>query len=104
MLSFSLDDAIAIVTLDVPGAPVNVISRGVKDAFSALIDQLEQDTAIRGAVLVSGKSDSFIAGADIEEFQQWKTSADAEAASREGHALLDRIERLRVPVVAAIHG
>ena len=104
MLNLSFDEGVAIVTLDVPGASVNVISRGVKDAFAALAEQLEQDTSIRGAVLVSGKPDSFIAGADIEEFQQWKTAADAEAASREGHALLDRIERLRVPVVAAIHG
>jgi 3-hydroxyacyl-CoA dehydrogenase/enoyl-CoA hydratase/3-hydroxybutyryl-CoA epimerase len=54
-------------------------------------------------VLLSGKRDSFITGADIKEFVGW-TASQAEAASREGQALLERIERARTPVVAAIHG
>ena len=103
-LNLTIDDGIALVVLDTPGAPVNLISQPVKDEFKALIDRFEQDTSIRAAVLTSGKPDSFIAGADIEEFLEWHTAADAEAASREGHALLDRIERMRVPVVVAIHG
>jgi 3-hydroxyacyl-CoA dehydrogenase/enoyl-CoA hydratase/3-hydroxybutyryl-CoA epimerase len=103
-LNVTVDDGIALVVLDAPGAPVNVISQAVKDEFATLIDRLDQDTSIRAAILMSGKPDTFIAGADIEEFMEWHTAADAETASREGHALLDRIERLRVPVVVAIHG
>jgi 3-hydroxyacyl-CoA dehydrogenase / enoyl-CoA hydratase / 3-hydroxybutyryl-CoA epimerase len=103
-LNVTVDDSIAIVTFDTPGEPVNIISRSVKDEFRSLVERLERDTSIRAAVLMSGKPDSFIAGADIEEFLEWKTAADAEAVSREGHLLLDRIEKLRAPVVAAIHG
>jgi 3-hydroxyacyl-CoA dehydrogenase / enoyl-CoA hydratase / 3-hydroxybutyryl-CoA epimerase len=103
-LSMTTDDGIALVTLDTPGQPVNVISRAVRDEFTTLIADVEKDTSIRGVVLVSGKADSFIAGADIEEFLQWTTAAHAETASLEGHVLLDRIEALRVPVVVAIHG
>ena len=55
-------------------------------------------------VLASGKPDIFIAGADIEEFLEWRTEDDAENSSRFGQRLLDRLERSRVPVVAAIHG
>ncbi|MEP7345359.1 MAG: fatty acid oxidation complex subunit alpha FadJ [Gemmatimonadaceae bacterium] len=102
-ISLSIEDGIAILTLDVPGESVNIISRGVKDALRKAFDDLDRITEVRAAVLLSGK-DSFIAGADIEEFLQWKTAADAEAASREGHGLLDRLERLRTPVVAAVHG
>ncbi|HEX7122478.1 MAG TPA: fatty acid oxidation complex subunit alpha FadJ [Gemmatimonadaceae bacterium] len=99
-----MHEGIALVTLDVPGEPVNIISRAVREEFAALFERLENDSSIRAAVLASGKPDNFVAGADIEEFLEWRTAADAEAASRQGHELLDRLERLRVPVVAAIHG
>lgn len=103
-LSTAVEDGIAIITIDSPGESVNIISRAVKNDFIALFQQLESDDSIKAAILISGKPDSFIAGADIEEFLEWKTAAQAESASREGHALLDRLENLRTPVVAAIHG
>jgi len=103
-LSLAVEDGVAVVTFDTPGESVNIISRSVKNEFIALFQRLESDETIRAAVLVSGKPDTFIAGADIEEFLEWKTAAQAESASREGHALLDRLEGLRTPVVAAIHG
>lgn len=103
-LRLDVHDGIAIITFDAPGEAVNIISRGVKNEFISLFSHLETDASIRAAVLVSGKPDSFIAGADIEEFLEWKTAAQAESASREGHALLDKLESLRTPVVAAIHG
>ncbi|HEX6944236.1 MAG TPA: fatty acid oxidation complex subunit alpha FadJ [Gemmatimonadaceae bacterium] len=103
-LSLTVEDGVGIVVFDLPDAPLNIISRAVKNEFIALFQRLESDDAIKAAVLISGKPDSFIAGADIEEFLEWKTAAQAESASREGHALLDRLESLRTPVVAAIHG
>jgi 3-hydroxyacyl-CoA dehydrogenase/enoyl-CoA hydratase/3-hydroxybutyryl-CoA epimerase len=56
------------------------------------------------AVLLSGKPDGWIAGADIDQFLTVHAAADAEALSRQGQAMVERIERCRVPVVAAIHG
>ena len=103
-LTLSVDDGIGVIVFDTPGESVNIISRAVKNEFIALFQRLESDESIRAAVLMSGKADSFVAGADIEEFLDWKTAAQAESASREGHALLDRLESLRIPVVAAIHG
>jgi 3-hydroxyacyl-CoA dehydrogenase/enoyl-CoA hydratase/3-hydroxybutyryl-CoA epimerase len=103
-LNLTVEDGIGIVVFDSPGESVNIISRSVKNEFIALFERLESDPAIRAAVLISGKPDAFIAGADIEEFLEWRTAAQAESVSREGHALLDRLENLRTPVVAAIHG
>ncbi|MGQ0639280.1 MAG: fatty acid oxidation complex subunit alpha FadJ [Gemmatimonadaceae bacterium] len=97
-------DAIAIITFDVLGESINKITRSVRAEFVALFDELEKDTSITAAVWRSGKADNFVAGADIEEFLEWRTPNDAQRASQEGHTLLDRLERLRVPVVAAIHG
>src|SRR5262249_14413452 len=58
----------------------------------------------KGMVLISGKPDTFIAGADIDQFLTFRLAADAERVSRLGQDLLNRLEKLRVPVVAAIHG
>lgn len=103
-LSVEVVDSIATITFDLPGASVNTISRAVQDEFKAIFERLEGDTEIVGAVLISGKPDSFIAGADIEEFLAWTTPQQAEAASRTGQELLARLERMRIPLVAAIHG
>ena len=42
-LTTDVRDGIAIVTLDVPNAPVNTFSRSVRDEFGALLDRLERD-------------------------------------------------------------
>ena len=103
-LSVEVVDGIAVVTFDLPNESVNKLNRAVKDEFVALVSQLERDTTVNGAVLISGKPDVWIAGADIEEFQELKTAADAERLSRDGQMMLDSLERLRVPIIAAIHG
>ena len=103
-LTTEVRDGIAVVTLDVPGAPVNTFTRSVREEFAALIDRVERDDTIRGVVVRSGKPDVWVAGADIEEFLEIETASQAEAMSRDGHALLDRLEKLRTPVVAAISG
>ena len=103
-LSVEVVDGIAVITFDLPNESVNKLSRAVKDEFVALLSRMEQDTSVHAAVLISGKPDVWIAGADIEEFLQLKTATDAERLSRDGQMLLDSVERLRIPVVAAIHG
>src|ERR1700694_2964538 len=99
-----LEDGVAVVTLDVPNAPVNTLTQTVVEDFTGLCEFLSNDMAIRGAVLVSGKPDIFIAGADIEQFLELKSAADAEQLSLAGQLLLSRIQKLRIPLVAAIHG
>ncbi|MGI8498326.1 MAG: fatty acid oxidation complex subunit alpha FadJ [Gemmatimonadaceae bacterium] len=103
-LDIAVRDGIAVLTFDMPGEVVNKLNRRMKDEFSVVFDALEADEAVRAVVLVSGKRDVFIAGADIEEFLEIRGAADAERLSRDGQALLTRLERLRMPVVAAIHG
>jgi 3-hydroxyacyl-CoA dehydrogenase/enoyl-CoA hydratase/3-hydroxybutyryl-CoA epimerase len=103
-LSVEVTDGIAVITFDLPNESVNKLSRAVKDEFVALVTRLERDTTVHGAVFISGKPDVWIAGADIEEFLQLKTATDAERLSRDGQMLLDSVERLRIPIVAAIHG
>jgi 3-hydroxyacyl-CoA dehydrogenase / enoyl-CoA hydratase / 3-hydroxybutyryl-CoA epimerase len=100
----AVENGIAVVTFDLPGEPVNKLSDAVKVEFEALLIRLRDDTTVRGAVLISGKPDTFIAGADIEEFTALTTESAAERLSFEGQEMVNRVETLSTPVVAAIHG
>ncbi len=103
-LTVEMADGIAVLVLDVASQPVNTLSTSLAAEFGAVIDELDRDPTVRGAVLVSGKPDSFIAGADIEQLLGANSAADAEAMSRTGQRFFDRLEALRFPLVAAIHG
>ncbi len=98
------NDGIAWVTLDVPGETHNVLRREHLAEADALLDRLERHAGLKGVVLRSGKPDSFVAGADIEMLDRCTHAADAAALARAGQAFCDRLERLAVPTVAAIHG
>ncbi len=100
----SVEDSVAIVTFDVPGEPVNKLSNAVKVEFEALLIRLRDDEDVKAVVLISGKPDTFIAGADIEEFTALTTQVEAERLSFEGQEMVSRVETLAKPVVAAIHG
>ncbi len=98
------EGGIAVVTFDLRYEAVNKLSREVVAEFRALMDRVDRDASIRAVVLISGKRDLFIAGADIDQFLELRTAAEAEALSREGQELMGRLEKLRAPVVCAIHG
>ena len=103
-VTWEISDGIAIVVLDLKGHPVNVISRAVKDEFIACFAALADDARVKGVAFLSGKQDNFIAGADIEEFVQLGSAAEAERLAAEGQEMLDRVARFPKPVVAGIHG
>ncbi len=95
---------IAIVTFDLPNEPVNKISTAVGWELEELIDRLGHDEVVTAIVLRSGKPDTFIAGADIEEFVRLGSIEEATRLSRDGQLLMQRIADSVKPVVAAIHG
>jgi len=98
-------DGILILTLDIPGEKVNTLGREMMAEFDDLLTRLEARAGeVRGVVLRSGKPDGFIAGADIKDFAEIRSALEAETLSREGQALIGRLEKLPMPVVAAIHG
>jgi 3-hydroxyacyl-CoA dehydrogenase/enoyl-CoA hydratase/3-hydroxybutyryl-CoA epimerase len=104
-LSFRvLSDGVAIVTYDVPGEPVNTLRASFSGEFLAMLTEVEHDQRIKAAVLVSGKPDSFIAGADIEMLKTAKTASEAEALARSGHQVVARLAGSKKPFVAAVHG
>ena len=98
------DDGVLVVSLFVPGEKLNVLSLGLLEEFETLLRDVEKDAALKGVVIVSGKAEGFIAGADIKQFVGVATAQEAETMAGHGHDLLNRIETSRAPFVAAIHG
>jgi 3-hydroxyacyl-CoA dehydrogenase / enoyl-CoA hydratase / 3-hydroxybutyryl-CoA epimerase len=104
--SYTLDaDGIATVIIDMPGA-VNVMNDDFTKGMSETFAALAKEDALIGVILASGKK-TFFAGGDVkgmaaapaEGFNTFITEAIAR-----GRVLLRSIERLPVPVVAAING
>ena len=89
--------------LDKAGSSTNVLSQAVLRELAELIDQISSNPPA-GLVLKSAKQSGFIAGADISEFRALADSGQAEELVRRGQWLLDRLEKLPCPTVAAIHG
>lgn len=105
--SFSLqirDDKVAVITMDIPGESMNVLKASFADEIDAMLKQLANDSTLKGVVFISGKKDSFIAGADISMLDACKTAEQAETIAVMGQQMFDRLEQLRLPLVAAIHG
>jgi 3-hydroxyacyl-CoA dehydrogenase/enoyl-CoA hydratase/3-hydroxybutyryl-CoA epimerase len=94
------------LTINTPG-PVNTLSREAIMELEALVtrfEELAQSDELVGVILLSGKDSGFIAGADVSEFDAMSDFSVLPEALKRTHALFARIEALKIPVVAGIHG
>ncbi len=103
-IRLDFDDEIVWITFDLPGEKINKLSREVMERLDQILSELESRSDVRGGVIASGKDGVFIAGADIAEFQSISDAATAAEGVRAGQAIMNRIEALPFPVVAAIGG
>jgi 3-hydroxyacyl-CoA dehydrogenase / enoyl-CoA hydratase / 3-hydroxybutyryl-CoA epimerase len=104
--SWSLDtdaDRTAWLVCDVPGSSTNVLSSVVLKDLAACLTKIAVEHP-RGVVVRSAKAGGFIAGADIKEFLVIRTPEEAYALIRAGQMVLETLEALPCPSVAAIHG
>ena len=99
-LHLEVDDGVATIWIDQVDHRVNTISEETLDALEAAIDVAEGRADVRAVVFISGKDDSFIAGADLDMLRGFETPADVEAVIRRAHALIDRVQQSPKPTVA----
>ncbi|MGF6470027.1 enoyl-CoA hydratase-related protein [Paraburkholderia youngii] len=95
-------NGIAYVTVNRPKVLNTLSTQTWKDLRTAFEDARE-DTVVRGVILTGAGDKAFIAGADISELAH-ASAIEAEQSSRFGQAVLDLIENLGKPVIAAING
>jgi enoyl-CoA hydratase/carnithine racemase len=94
--------AIAYVTLNRPKV-LNALNKRAVEDLRAAFEDARDDESIRGVILTGAGDKSFIAGADINEVAT-DTPVQAEQKTRHGHDLMDLIENLGKPAVAAVNG
>lgn len=97
------DGAVATVTLNRP-AVLNALNLRMLDELSETFAQLDADASLRAVILTGAGAKAFAAGADIGELSALPGAHAGEAQARKGQALTRAIERLRVPVIAAVNG
>src|SRR5687767_15856161 len=93
--------AAIVLTVDRP-ATKNAIDPDVHAALEAAVDRSSADPSIR-AIVLTGAGDSFLSGGDLK-FIREHPPEETLRLSQEMTALLDRVETLPVPVIAAING
>lgn len=97
-------DHVGIITIDVPGEKMNTLKAEFAGEITAIIAEARRDPQLAGLVLISGKTDNFIAGADISMIDRCQSAQEAEALAKQGQEVMAALDALPFPVVAAIHG
>ncbi|MEO5307921.1 3-hydroxyacyl-CoA dehydrogenase NAD-binding domain-containing protein [Corynebacterium sp. c8Ua_99] len=112
MFRWDQDDAgIVTLTMDDPNAPVNTMNKTFQDDIRATVERLENEigdgseTSIKGIIITSAKK-TFFAGGDIKQMSKATEddAADMFGMVEDMKASLRRLEKLPVPIVAAING
>jgi enoyl-CoA hydratase len=82
----------------------NALTFAMYDRFLEVMAAIEEDRSLRAVVLTGAGERAFVAGTDIAEFRSIVAPEDALAYEAKMDAILDRLERLRVPTIAALRG
>lgn len=96
------DDNVLWLALDLPDSSANTISEAVLRTLDEQIELAEQDLP-KAVVIRSAKLSGFAAGADIGSFDAMSDSGATDLL-KQGHNVLDRLEKLNCPTICVIHG
>jgi enoyl-CoA hydratase len=101
-VKLELDGAVAVITIDRPKA-LNALNKQVLSELSEAIAQVASSKTIRALIVTGGGEKAFVAGADIAEMASL-SQAESTAFAELGHRVLDSLEHLSIPVIAAVNG
>jgi len=101
-LKIDRDGSVAVITVDRPKV-LNALNTQTLDELRRAILALKRDDSVRAVVMTGAGEKSFIAGADINELAVQTPAGGREHAIR-GQHVLDLIEHMGKPVIAAING
>jgi enoyl-CoA hydratase len=101
-LLYETRNNIAYVTLNRPKV-LNALNAGAWNDLRRAFEAARNAAAVRGVILTGAGNKAFIAGEDINDLARI-TAVEAEKSSRVGQGVLDLIENLGKPVIAAVNG
>ncbi|HEY9775098.1 MAG TPA: enoyl-CoA hydratase-related protein [Planktothrix sp.] len=94
---------VAFIMLDTPGK-VNFLTGAAIAEFDAAVDKVAHDKDIKALVIISGKADNFVSGADLHEIIKFTDASQGLHLASTGQQVLNKIARLPIPTVAAMNG
>ncbi len=100
---YSVREKIATLAIDRPQVK-NAIDRRTMEEMGVAVGLAEQDRDLRALIFTGAGHDAFISGGDLRYFQSLLTDRQVRGMLLMMRRLLDRIENLPVPVIAAING
>jgi 3-hydroxyacyl-CoA dehydrogenase/enoyl-CoA hydratase/3-hydroxybutyryl-CoA epimerase len=98
-----MTSGVAFLFFDSPGTQ-NFLTHEVLCELQQAITQIRDDDEISALVLISGKGDTFVAGADLHEILKFETTDDGAKLSKFGNQVFESLANLSKPTVAAING
>ncbi len=100
--TFSTDGPLAFLTFNRPKAR-NAMTWAMYDALIEACDRVDADSSIR-AWVVRSTGEAFVAGTDIHQFTEFSSGTDGLAYEKRLDAIVDRLERVKVPTIAQVQG
>ena len=96
-------NGVLVAALDRAGSNVNALSRAVLDELDAMLERIaiERPAAV---VIHSAKPSGFAVGADLKELEEYARKGTIREEIEHGQRVFERLSRLPMPTVAAIHG
>lgn len=101
-LLFEVKDGVGILTFNRPKV-LNALDAKTLSELGEVIALVEGDRSVKALVLTGTGEKAFVAGADIAAMSRM-TPTEARAFAEGAHRLLERLERLPIPTIAAVNG
>ena len=101
-LLYEKRDGIGHVTVNRP-EKLNALNRKTMDELHVCFQEIERDNEVRAVILTGAGEKAFVGGADINELAV-QTPVEGKELSMRGQKILDLIEHLGKPVIAAVNG
>ncbi|MBS0381967.1 MAG: enoyl-CoA hydratase/isomerase family protein, partial [Proteobacteria bacterium] len=96
-------DGVLVLTMDRAASHVNALSRALLDELEAMLERIAIEPP-RAVVIHSGKPSGFAVGADLKEFEGYERAGTVRDEIEHGQKVFERLARLPMPTVCAIHG
>ena len=100
---FQVEGQVATITFNRPEA-MNALTWNMYDRLVGYCDELDQSDDIRVAIFKGAGDRAFVSGTDIGQFQTFRDPQDAIDYERRTGEVTGRLERVRKPTIAMIHG
>src|SRR5438552_12206761 len=100
-IKLTVEDRVATITIDRP--PVNALNRDTFHELDEALTEIAQNPDAR-ALVITGSGPAFAAGADIREFTELDTAEQAQQAIERLIAVVNRVDELPIPAIAAVNG